>query len=60
MKMLKANGFSIQPEKVNKLPPGESIVMTITYTTKKNQKFGNTRTVVPFDIKSGPRYCLDL
>ncbi len=41
---------------VQRLPPGESIQLQITYQTRKNLKFGKTKCIVPIEIKNGPRY----
>ena len=60
-KVLKSNGFNIEPSKVNRIPPGENVQFNITYTTnKKTMSFGQTRMVVPINIKTGLMYHLIL
>jgi hypothetical protein len=34
--------------------------MQITYQTKKSMKFGVSRTVLPIEVKGGPKYQLEL
>lgn len=53
-------GYTIQPERVSKLPVGAEQVITITYLAKKNMKFGLNKTKVPFEIKNGAKYKLKL
>ena len=59
-KAYKAAGFQITPEKITKLPPDQSAQIVISYQAKKNSKFGQQMTVVPIEIKNGPKYNLEL
>jgi hypothetical protein len=43
-----------------KLPPDQSAQIIISYQAKKNSKFGQSVTVVPIEVKNGPRYNLEL
>ncbi len=54
------NGFAINPEKINKFAPGEEIQISIVLTTKKNMPFGKSRAVVPFEVRGGARYKMEL
>ena len=59
-KAYKLAGFQITPPKVSKIPPDGQQTFTITYQAKKNSKFGQQMTIVPMEIKNGPRYNLEL
>jgi hydrocephalus-inducing protein len=45
---------------VNKLNPGDEVTINISYTAKKNMKFGKTKTLVPIEVKNGARYLLEM
>lgn len=53
-------GYTIQHERVTKLPPGEEVTLTVSYTAKRTMKFGRSKTVVPVEVKNGARYELEL
>lgn len=59
-KAFKSQGYTIQPEKLMKLPPESSNTITISYQAKKNSKFGQQITHVPMEVKNGPKYLLEL
>jgi len=59
-KAYKSAGFTINPEKAQKLPPDSPYHFTISYQAKKNSKFGHQITQVPMEVKGGPRYILEL
>jgi len=58
-KILTQAGISIEPDKVQKIPPNSSILFNIVYTTRKNSKFGKTKYIVPIDVKYGPSYAIE-
>jgi len=59
-KYFRSLGFSIQPERVQKLPVGEEVTVTVTYQAKKSMKFGKIFSAVPIEVKNGARYYLQL
>ena len=56
----KPMNYTISPENVSKMAPGEEAQVTITLSTKKNMKYGKSKVIVPVEIKNGPQYCLEL
>ncbi|CAD8206755.1 unnamed protein product [Paramecium octaurelia] len=59
-KYFKPQGYNIVPERVLNLPSGANITLNIQYQTKKNMGFGPTKTVVPIELKKGPKFHLEL
>lgn len=59
-KHYQSQGYIIQPERVSNLPPGDEAVLNITYQTKKNMKFGKTKTTIPIEVRRGSKYYLEL
>lgn len=39
--------------------PNTSVLFNVTYTSRKNSKFGKTRHIVPIDVKYGPSYNIE-
>ena len=58
-KILTQAGISIEPDKVQKVPPNSSILFNVVYATRKNSKFGKTKYIVPIDVKYGPSYAIE-
>ena len=50
-KIMSAAGISIDPDKVQRILPNNSNVFNVTYSTRKNAKFGKTKHIIPIDIK---------
>jgi hydrocephalus-inducing protein len=48
-----AHGFTVEPEKVNRLPEGASVDFVVRFKARKSQ-YGQVSVDVPIDIKSGP------
>lgn len=58
-KLLGQAGIAIDPDKVQKVGPNQSVFFTVAYTTRKNSKYGRVRYQIPIDIKCGPTYTID-
>ena len=56
----KLMNYTISPESITKMAPGDEVQVTITLATKKNMKYGKSKVLVPIEIKNGPQYSLDL
>ena len=61
-KAFKQAGYTIVPERIPKMPKGAQQVVVVTYNSQKKNTpvLGRTRTVVPMEIKYGPKYHLEL
>ncbi len=60
-KAFKAAGYTITPERVTKLMKGQTVTMLVTYSSKKSKvSMGKNRTLVPMEVKNGPKYQLEL
>ena len=59
-KTSKALNYTVSPENITKVAPGDEVQITITLSTKKNMKYGRSRVVVPVDVRNGPPYSLEL
>lgn len=53
-KYLSASGFSIEPEKVNKLSEGESIDFVVKYFARTQQKVGTKTVSLPLQVAGSP------
>lgn len=60
VKQMKLNQFSIEPNRIKNLPPGESASFNITMATTKKDTFGTRKNIIPFEIKGGATYDLEL
>jgi Abnormal spindle-like microcephaly-assoc'd, ASPM-SPD-2-Hydin len=58
-KILANYGINIEPDKVQKLAPNQSVLFNVVYATRKNAKFGKVKSVVPIDLKYGPSYAIE-
>lgn len=58
-KILANYGINIEPDKVAKLAPNQSVLFNVVYITRKNAKFGKVKSIVPIDFKCGPSYSID-
>jgi hypothetical protein len=58
-KILGNYGISIEPDKVQKLAPNQSVLFNVVYATRKNAKFGKVKSLVPIDIKQGPSVAIE-
>ena len=56
----KALGIWINPDKVPKLMPGDSIKIDVKFTARKTLKFGQNKMYAPIEVKNGPRYNVEL
>jgi len=54
-----AHGFTVEPEKVNRLPEGTSVDFTLKFKARKNG-IGPVEVDVPIDVKGGPTAQLSL
>ena len=52
--VLAGTGFSLEPEKVVRLPENQSVSFNVTFSAKKNFALGEREVIVPLDIKNGP------
>ena len=52
--LLAGTGFSLEPEKVVRLPENQSVSFNVTFSAKKNFALGEREVVVPLEIKNGP------
>ena len=52
-KAMQGSGFSIEPEKIEKLPPMIGVDVAVTLLTKDGGRLGRKNTVVPIELKSG-------
>jgi len=52
--ILDETGFALEPEKVVRLPEGESVQFTITFNAKKSIALGPKEVLLPLDLKHGP------
>lgn len=39
--------------------PNNSQLFTVSFTSRKNQKYGRTHFMIPIEIKNGPTYMID-
>jgi len=51
---LAGTGYSIEPEKVVRLPEHESVSFTVTFVAKKQLPLGPKELELPIEIKNGP------
>lgn len=58
-KILNNAGITIEPDKVQKMLPNQSMLFKAVMTTRKNSRFGRFRQAVPIDIKNGPQYTVE-
>jgi hydrocephalus-inducing protein len=58
-KILGNYGISIEPDKVQKLAPNQTVLFNVVYATRKNAKFGKVKSIVPIDLKYGPSYAIE-
>lgn len=58
-KILANYGITIEPDKVQKLAPNQSVLFNVVYATRKNAKFGKVKNIVPIDVKYGPSYAIE-
>lgn len=58
-KILGNYGINIEPDKVQKLAPNQSVLFNVVYATRKNAKFGKVKSIVPIDLKYGPSYSIE-
>jgi len=49
-----SHGFMMDPEKIVRLPEGESIDFTVVFQAKKNIPLGPVEVQLPLDVKNGP------
>ena len=52
--ILAGTGFSLEPEKVVRLPENQSVSFNVTFSAKKNFALGEREVIVPLDVKNGP------
>ena len=52
--LLIGSGFSIEPEKVVRLPEGASATFQVNFNAKKSIPLGEKEVMVPVDVKNGP------
>ncbi|GMH58813.1 hypothetical protein TrST_g5240 [Triparma strigata] len=52
--LLAGTGFSLEPEKVVRLPENQSVSFNVTFAAKKNFALGEREVVVPLEVKNGP------
>ena len=52
-KTMQGSGFSIEPEKVEKLPPQVGVDIGVVLMTKDGGKLGRKNVVIPIELKSG-------
>jgi len=52
--LLAGTGFSLEPEKVVRLPEKQHVSFNVTFTAKKNAVLGEREVVVPLLVKNGP------
>lgn len=48
------------PERPPKLMPHSELIVKISYTAKNKVKYGKNKCLVPFDVKHGAKYNLEL
>ena len=58
-KLLGQAGIVIDQDKGQKIMPATSQLFTVTFTSRKNSKFGRVSFKIPIEIKNGPSYTID-
>lgn len=59
-KTLNNANITVEPDKVQKIQPNQSVLFKAVITSRKNQKqFGLQRFRIPVDIKNGPQYTVE-
>lgn len=53
-KVINARGFSVEPQKVEKLPEGGSVDVTVKYLARQKQKPGRVTCTMPIIMKGAP------
>lgn len=48
------------PERPPKIAPHSELAVKISYTAKNKIKYGKNRCIVPFEVKYGAKYQLEL
>jgi hypothetical protein len=51
--LLAGTGFSLEPEKVVRLPEGQAVSFNVTFSAKKNFALGEREVIVPLEVKNG-------
>ena len=58
-KLLGQAGIAIDQDKGQKIMPSTSQLFTVTFTSRKNNKFGRITYKIPIEIKNGQTYMID-
>ena len=59
-RVYKLLNMTITPERVPKLDPGETTVITLSYQTKKNMELSTNKMLIPIEVKNGPKLNLEV
>ena len=51
--LLAGTGFSLEPEKVVRLPEDQAVSFNVTFSAKKNFALGEREVIVPLEVKNG-------